>query len=313
MEVKPFPRIFVTGAAGFVGSAIVDSLLENGFGVNALTRSGTLKQEEDEHVRIIKGDLDSPEALDEGMAYADAVIHLVGIIREKASSGTTFQHVHVEGTRSVIEAAKRAGVRRYLHMSALGARADAVSEYHKTKFRAERLVYPSTLDWTVFRPSLIHGPGGEFLKMEAGWARGTKPPFVFMPYFGGGLLGFSRPTLVQPIFVQDVARAFVEAIDLPKTIGNIYCLGGADRMTWPQMHHRAAHIFTGRRRLAMPLPAWYASAMTHIVPDSLLPFTRDQVTMAREDNSCDMDPFAADFGWEPGGFESTLASYAGSV
>ena len=158
----------------------------------------------------------------------------------------------------------------------------------------------SKLDWTIFRPSLIHGPGGEFLKMEAKWARGKSPPFLFMPYFGGGPLGFSRQTRVQPVFVEDVARAFVDALEKPQSIGRTYCIGGAEPMTWPDMHRQAARIFTGKRRLALPIPAWYARVITHVVPESLLPFTRDQVTMSREDNVCDIKPFAADFGWTPG-------------
>jgi NADH dehydrogenase len=243
----------------------------------------------------------------------DAVVHLVGIIREDPRHGSTFDRVHFEGARNMIDAAKRVGVRRFLLMSALGARADAVSNYHKTKFAAEQYLRGSGLDWTIFRPSLIHGPAGEFLKMEAAWARGKKPPFLFMPYFGGGLFGTNRPTSVQPVYVNDVARAFVEALGESQTIGQTYHICGKQRLTWPQMHHIAAEIFTGKRKAAIPIPAWYAKLLTHIVPGKLLPFTRDQVTMAREDSTADMGKFLADFGWEPGGFEETLRTYAAKM
>ena len=152
------------------------------------------------------GDPFDPRALDEGFTGCDVAIHLIGIIRENPKAGVTFDRLHVEATQNMVAAARRAGVRRFIHMSALGARANAVSNYHKTKFQAEELLRQSGFDYTIFRPSHIHGPGGEFLKMEAAWARGKRPPFLFMPYFGGGLLGLKKPSLVQPVHVKDVAR-----------------------------------------------------------------------------------------------------------
>src|SRR5205807_1548953 len=137
-------------------------------------------------------------------------------------------------------AARSARIRRFVHMSALGARPGAVSNYHKTKYKAEEYLRGSGLDWTIFRPSLIHGPAGEFMRMEAAWARRRKPPFLFMPYFGRGLLGRGGAGKLQPIYVNDVARAFVEALENAKTIGEIYPLGGPDEITWPQLHRLAA-------------------------------------------------------------------------
>ena len=116
-------------------------------------------------------------------------------------------------------------------MSALGSRPDAVATYHRTKFEAESYVRASGLDWTIFRPSLIHGPRGEFMTMEAGWARGRRAPFLFMPYFGGGLLGRRDGGLVQPVYVRDVARAFADALENPATIGEVYLIGGPDAMS----------------------------------------------------------------------------------
>ena len=140
-------------------------------------------------MRVVRGSLFDPKALDDGLAGCEAVIHLVGIIKEQPGRGMTFHRVHVEGTRAVVEAAKRNGVRRFVHMSALGSRPDADSDYHRTKYEAEQAVRGGGLEWTILRPSLIHGPRGEFMRMEARWARGKGPPFFFMPYFGAGLLG----------------------------------------------------------------------------------------------------------------------------
>src|SRR5436190_342985 len=83
----------------------------------------------------------------------------------------------MEGTRNVVDAATAAGVKRYVHMSALGTRPAAVSEYHRTKYLAEQYVRASSLDWTIFRPSMIHGPGGEFMGMVKKWVAKKAPPF----------------------------------------------------------------------------------------------------------------------------------------
>ena len=304
-------RVFVTGGGGFVGSAVVEELLGRDCAVTALAHRAPV---EAGRARIVRGGLFDAKALDEGMSGCDAVVHLVGVIFEKPGKGITFDRIHVEGTKRVVDAAKRNGVRRYLHMSALGSRPDAVSRYHQTKHRAEEYVRASGLDWTIFRPSLIHGPKGEFMTMEAGWARFRKPPFLFMPYFGGGAIGRKGAGLIQPVYVKDVARAFVDALEKPQSIGEVYPLGGPDTMTWPQMHRMVAEVLTGRkRRLTVPLPAWVAKTLTYVAPQSLLEFNRDQVQMSQEDNTCDLAKFRDDFGWEPTAFRAALEGYAEEV
>src|SRR5689334_1975229 len=238
-------RVFVTGGSGFVGSGVIDELVSRDYTVNALSHHRNLKSEGDA-VHSVKGDLFDAAALDEGMGGCEAVIHLVGIIMEKRGRGITFQRVHVEGTKHVVDAAMRNGVKRYVHMSALGARPGAVSTYHRTKYAAEEYVRASSLEWTIIRPSLIHGPGGDFMQMEAKWARFSAPPFLFMPYFGAGAMGFGGAGMLQPVYVKDVARAFVDALENRKTIGEVYPLAGPDRVTWPELHRIASTAITGK-------------------------------------------------------------------
>lgn len=305
-------RVFVTGASGFVGTAIVGELVARGFGVDALANRRSVENAGGE-VRVVRADLFDSAALAGAMSGSAAVIHLVGIIMERRKAGVTFGRMHVEATRVVVEAAKRAGVKRFVHMSALGTRADAVSEYHKTKWTAEEIVWGSGLEWTILRPSMIHGPRGEFMQMEAKWVRRRSPPFLFMPYFGKGIFGFGGAGLLQPIFVGDVARAFVEAIGNPKSIGHTYALAGAQEMTWPEMHKMVARAISGGSRLALPIPSWYALAVAAVLPGAFLPFNRDQVIMSQEDNTGDMGEFERDFGWKPEGFGQTLGRYARSI
>lgn len=303
-------RVFVTGASGFVGSAVLEQLISKNYQVRALTNRGKLQSVSAE---AVKGDLFDRASLERGMSGCDVVIHLVGIIMEKPSKGATFERIHVQGTKNVLDAAKRAGVKRYIHMSALGSRADAPSTYHKTKFAAEELVRASGMDWTIFRPSLIHGPRGEFMRMEANWARMKAPPFLFMPYFGAGLFGCGGAGLLQPVYVNDVARAFVESIENRKTIGEVYLLGGPDQVTWPKMHHIVSSAVVGRERLAFPMPVWKAKLLAAIGIGALAGFNYDQVVMSQEDNTCDLTKFADDFGWQPQPFEPTVKTYAAQL
>ncbi|HZK82335.1 MAG TPA: complex I NDUFA9 subunit family protein [Humisphaera sp.] len=305
-------RVLVTGASGFVGTAVVEQLLASHYDITALVHRGDLKPGL-ESVRVVRGDLFTDSVLDKAVEDCDAVIHLVGIIKEIPRRGITFDRIHVHGAKNVLDAAQRAGIQRIIHMSALGAAAEAPSEYHKTKFMAEHRLRKSTMDWTILQPSLIHGPQGEFTRMLAAWARGKKPPFFFMPYFGGGLLGLSKPTQVQPVYVRDVARAFVDAIDNEQTNHKTLPVCGSQVLTWPQMYKIAAQLFAGKRKPALPIPAWYAKAVASIIPAKLLPFTKDQVQMAESDNTADMSEFAAAFGWEPRAFEETAHDYANEV
>jgi nucleoside-diphosphate-sugar epimerase len=307
----PPPKVFITGGSGFVGSAVIDTLLTAGWSVHALVAGKPLNRPAD-RVTSFPGGLFDDAALDAGVAGCDAVIHLVGIIAE-GPGGATFQRIHVQGTQRVVAAAARANVRRFIQMSALGARPDAPADYHRTKFEAEEAVRSSALQWTIFRPSMIHGPGGAFMKQMAAWARHRALPYVGMPYFARGLFGLAGSALLQPVFVEDVARAFVESLDNPQTIGEVFPIGGPDRMTWPQMYRQVAVVVTARRRLTLPVPAWYARALTRVIPSALLPFNRSQVLMAVEDNVCDMTRTESAFGWTPRPFSTTLRQYAGSL
>jgi uncharacterized protein YbjT (DUF2867 family) len=118
---------------------------------------------------------------------------------------------------------------------------------------------------------------------------------------------------LQPVYVKDVARAFVDALEKPQTIGEVYLLGGPHELTWQQLHRASALAIVGHKRLALPLPAWKARLLTRLVPPPLLPFNRDQVIMSQENNTGDITKFVDDFGFQPQPFEPTLRSYAGQL
>ncbi len=302
--------VALTGATGYVGRHVLPQLLIAGHRVRALVRDPAKLTITDAKVHAVKGDLFDPVALDQLVDGADAVVHLVGIIMERPGRGQTFERVHTLGTRSLVAAAKRAGVKRWVHMSAVGARPNGVSQYHRTKWAAECAVRDSGLDFTVFRPSVIHGPDGEFMQLVKGFCCNAFPPF--MPYFGAGLLGRGGAGRLQPVWVEDVARCFAQALTLPRSIGETYPMGGPDTYTWPQFYLTCQrHIpgaKTGRKPLAVP--AWYAKAIAGMPG---VPFNRDQVIMSQEDSVCQTAKAEAHFGFELAQLEPALARYADQI
>jgi uncharacterized protein YbjT (DUF2867 family) len=215
-----------------------------------------------------------------------AAIHLVGIIRQAPRAGATFDRAHVVSTRRVIAACRSLGITRLVHMSALGARAEAATAYHRTKWQGEEAVRASGLDWTIFRPSLIFGPGDGFATTVARALR----RFPVFPVFGDGLYR------MQPIAVEEVARCFVAALERPVTIGEIYQLGGPEALTYNEVLRRVAKALGVRRALVhVPLGlAKPAVAIVQHLPGA--PITRDQLTMLLEGSTCDTSAASLTFG-----------------
>ncbi|MEI7766603.1 MAG: NAD(P)H-binding protein [Phycisphaerae bacterium] len=284
-------QVCVTGASGFVGGYVLEALRARGFTVRALVRrAGRLTPRTG--LTEVVGSLDDPASLAAAVAGCGAVVHLVGIIAQQP--GATFTQVHIEGVRNLLAAATGAGVRRWVHMSALGTRAHAVAEYHRTKWAGEELVRATALDWTIFRPSLILGPGGEFAHMLKAWSLGTAPPYLFMPFFGAGFWGQSNANGLQPVYAGDVAEAFTRALVTPASIGQTYDLGGPEVVTWRQLHAAASLAFRGRHKLTLGIPAWYARLLLALgLPG--LPFNADQVQMSQEPNCGNRAPLTRDF------------------
>ena len=320
-------NVAVTGATGFVGGHVVRALLERGWNVRALghSRDSAAELRGRDGVTVVMGDVNDAQAMAELTRGCDAMIHLVGIIRE--SKGKRFEDLHVNATRSAIAACRRNGVARYLHMSALGVSDESRTEYQRTKFKAEQEVRASELDWTIFRPSLIHGPGGEFTQMMAQWSRGEIAPWVGIPYFRRpeteqrvpfGGVNYIDP-LVQPIVVTDVANYFADALDRPQTIGEIFNLVGPERLTWPAMleyvHDHVPHAKKGLKPLWAPsdIVSMKAKAAQFVGLGSLLPFDEGMAIMGAEDSTSSLERVEAYFDREPMPFTDSFSVYAGKL
>lgn len=319
--------VAVTGATGFVGRHLVAELARRGHAVRALVHTPSNADALPiSGVTIVEGSAFDRAAMARLAKDADVLIHLIGIRREKGEQ--TFERMHVEATRRAIDAARDAGVTRFIQMSALGADPDGKSPYQRTKFAGERVVRASALDWTIFRPSIIHGPDGEFVQMVKGWATGRKAPWFVLPYFQRLDVGLDKPPFpppepeipkAQPVYVGDVAHAFADAIDRDETVGEVIALGGPDELEWPDMLRtlRDAIPLAKKSVPVVGLPAPVAIAQARVASflgfGNVLPYTVSDAQMAAEDNVCSLDKARAKLGFEPRPFAPTVQDYGASV
>lgn len=315
--------VAVTGATGFVGRHVVRELAGRGWRVRGLTRSAEKSDRVlPAGVEVVEGDVTDRLVVDRLLSGADAVIHLVGIIRERPG-GQTFHRMHVQATRTIVEATLDAGIRRYLHMSAFGVSDEGRCAYLRTKWEAETVVRRSRLDWTIFRPGLIHGPGGEFTELIMGWARG-KGPMSMMPFFKRavveeevpfGMTRYEEPT-VAPVFVEDVAACFADALRDERTIGEVYHLTGSEALPMRRMYSIVRESTPGAaetvRIVAIPadMAAQGARMATLLGLGQLLPFDAGMAIMGGEDAfGCSTKAERA-FGRTLRPFTETFRSYA---
>lgn len=292
-------KVFVTGGTGFVGNEVLRQLVAAGHHVRALVREGS----EDklavlEKVEVHSGDVTAADSLKGAMAGCDAVIHLVGIIREFPGRGITFEKLHVEATANVLQAAAAQGVQRYLHMSANGAQAQGTTDYHRTKWQAEELVRNSALDWTILRPSLIFGKGSEFVIMLAELIR--RLPVV--PVFGDGQYR------MQPVTVEQVAATFVRALAMPETVGATYLLGGGESYSYNEILDLTGRALGKAEVCKVRQPLFMIRPMVKMLQGfEKFPITGDQLTMLIEGNVCDPEAWAKTFGLQPLSYADGIA------
>jgi NADH dehydrogenase len=289
-------KIFVAGGTGFVGKHLIEELQRRGHSVRLLVHSRSALSGE---IEQISGDINTLETFAKSVKGCDAVINLIGIIREFPSHGITFEKMHVLATANLLDAAARAGANRYLQMSALGSRPAAVSSYHKTKWEAEATVRRSALQWTIFRPSLIFGPRDAFINMLAAQLR-LAP---VMPVIGTGKYR------LQPIHADDVARCFSQALEMPETIGQTYELCGNDRVSYEQLLDLIAAAMGRRSPIKPHVPLGLMKFLIPILQKiPQFPITMDQLQMLLEESICGNE-WQKIFRFEPRGLRDGIAEY----
>jgi NADH dehydrogenase len=286
----------VIGGSGFVGRHVCRQLAARGYRVRVPTRDAERAKflRVLPTVEVMRADVHDPAALAALLRGCDAVINLVGVLHD-ARGNNGFAGAHVGLARKIVAACRSAGVRRLLQMSALAAAPDAPSAYLRSKGEAERIVRESGLDWTIFRPSVIFGPEDSFLNLFARLAR-LLPVLVLA----------SPQARFQPVYVGDVAAAFVHALSDVRSIGCSYDLCGPRRYTL-----RELVVWTTRTAgcprpvIGLNRPLSYCQAfMMELLPVKLM--TRDNLRSMEVDSVSD-SPFP--FGIRPQSLEALAPSW----
>ena len=236
-------KLVILGGTGFVGRHLVSRLAREGHRIVLLSRNIALHSDRllPPGVDLRELDVYDPTALQQAFAGADAVINLVGILNERGDNGRGFRRAHVELSKLVIAAMKLAGVRRLLQMSALDA-GRGQSHYLKSRGEAEAAVKASGLDWTIFEPSVIFGPGDGLFCRFATLLR--LAPVLPLARAGARF---------APVYVGDVVEAYRRALHDRRTFGEVYELYGPDVFTLREIVRMTARQ-CGLKRLVLPLP-----------------------------------------------------------
>ena len=295
--------ILVIGGSGFIGSHIVAGLSASGRRVIVPTRRLARAR----HlwvlptVQVVEADVFDRECLDTLLAQADAVINLVGVLHSRPGRpwGPAFERAHVELPRRIVAACERQAVTRCLHMCALGADIQGLSMYQRSKAAGERIMLDApALQVTSFRPSVVFGPEDNFLNMFA------KLQSLLPVLALGGL-----HAKFQPVYVGDVARAFISALDDPYTIGKVYELVGPQVYSMKELLHLAG-VYSGHPRPVIGLPDSLARLqaffLEHMPGGPLM--SRDNLDSMTSDNVAS-GRYPVPAGWRPTPLEAVAPDY----
>lgn len=295
-------QIGIIGGSGFVGRHLAARLIKQGDRVRVLTR----RVEKHRELKVLPGlqlvecNVFDPQALAEQLRDMDVVVNLVGILNEHRRGD--FQRIHVELSRRIVEACQSVGVPRLLHMSALKADAEnGPSQYLRSKGAAENAVLAaSDLQVTVFRPSVIFGPDDQFFNR-----------FAHLLAFAPGVFPLAcADARFAPVYVEDVTKAFVLAIDKPETAGQAYDLCGPKPYSLRQLVNYVVEL-TGHRRhiinLGNRLSWWQGLIMEHLPRK---PFSRDNFLSTRVNSLC-KSQFPSVFNIQPASIEAVVPRYLG--
>jgi len=276
-------KVLVTGGSGFVGRHLVPRLQSEGFDVVALARHEAAAPR---GAAVVRGNVAEPRSLEKALDGVDAVVHLVAIITQRGVQ--TFERVNVGGTTNLLEAMSGRGVERLVHLSALGTSPDERFPYLRSKWLAEEAVRASDREFTILKPSVLHGEGAGFFRPIV-WSLRWTPVY---PMVAGGRTRFS------PLWIEDLSRVVVASLR-GEQAGATLDLGGPEVLTFSDIVHLVMDAL-GKKRRIVPTPVWAArpfAALQGLRRDPLV--TNQQLDMVVLDNAAAPDSIERAFGFKP--------------
>jgi NADH dehydrogenase len=290
-------HVLLVGGSGFIGTYLSEELLDRGHDVTVLSRS---PEDVPEGVETAMGDVTASDSIEAAFEGQDVVYNLVALspLFEPKGGNEMHDRLHRGGTENCLRAAAAHDVSRFVQLSALGADPDGATHYIRAKGRAEELVRESDLNWTIFRPSVVFGDGGEFLS----FTRKLTPPGV-APLPGGGKTKF------QPIHVDDLVEMLAESIDSDEHIGQTYEIGGPEVLELAEVA-KLVRRAEGQSVKIVPVPMSLAGIGLNVagaIPG--FPMGPDQYRSLKFDNTTSENDISA-FGMDSSELR-TLSSYLG--
>ncbi len=278
-------RVFIAGGTGYIGTHVVKQLINDGYSVRLFLRKGSesnLDKPILENAELMYGDINEQHLPNNALEGCDAVIYLIGILRESTSRDITYELAHVHGVRLIHEQAVSSRVKRWIHISANGVRPDTEKGYIRTKYIAEEFIKAQALDYTIIRPSIVFGDETASTINFTNTVKGIAEmlPFV-VPVIGNGRYKF------QPVHVDDLSKAISMIITDPTTYHKTYTACGAETITYNQIVDTIIKHFVINKKLKLHIPLTliklFAKMFEHL---ESFPVTSEQVNLLIKGNTC---------------------------
>ena len=266
-------KIIIAGGTGFLGSALTRTLIEHKHDVALLVRSGS-RRKTNQSENIFRIPIDFTQMPESLPIKPDALINCVGIIREFPSKGITFEKIHHDIAKFLVELAEKNDVGRFIQISALGTGPAGKTGYFKTKYKAEEILKNSGLNFTIFRPSVIYGPGDEFINMIAGIVK----KFPIMPVIGNGRYR------LQPVHIDDLCEAIALSLADDFTHNKTFEIGGPEVLTFNEIVDLTGRTL-GKKAIKFHQPVLIMRLFAALFDRfPWFPVTRDQISMLFDEN-----------------------------
>lgn len=276
-------KVAIVGGTGLIGRNLAAALVDRGHSVTAVSRSRPAGAVDSPNRTFRSANVATAESLTDAFDGVDCVVYSVGILREEPGSGQTFESVQLKGVQNVVNEARSAGVRRIVLVSANGARSDGTL-YQSTKYRAEKVVRASGMEYTILRPSVVFGDSQGSQEFSWQLYRDIIRPPLPAPKFVARWLPPRRDVVMSPVAIQDVVTAIVRQIENPLEERTAFNLGGPEKLSWRTMLERIATA-TGKRKFFIPVPTKLMMAPAMLLGRfSFFPVTSDQLRMLGEGN-----------------------------